>query len=34
MTLRVVARVVTLPGKENEFKALALPHILHIRLGT
>ncbi|MBW4601325.1 MAG: antibiotic biosynthesis monooxygenase [Calothrix sp. FI2-JRJ7] len=34
MTLRVVARVVTLPGKESQFKALALPLVEATRLET
>lgn len=34
MTLRVVARVVTLPGKESQFKALALPLVEASRLET
>ncbi|MBF2066972.1 MAG: antibiotic biosynthesis monooxygenase [Calothrix sp. C42_A2020_038] len=34
MNLRVVARVITLPGKENQFKALALPLVEATRLET
>jgi quinol monooxygenase YgiN len=34
MTIRVVARVVTLPGKESDFKALALALVSATRLET
>lgn len=34
MTLHVVARIVTLPGKESKFKALALPLVEASRLET
>ncbi len=34
MTLRVVARIVTLPSKENDFKAVALPLVEATRLET